>query len=221
MLIYSKKNLPSDFYVYLYLRRDGTPYYVGKGKESRAWEEHRKYINGKGKGVHTPKQLSRIVIAEQGLTELGAFAIERRLIRWYGRKDLNTGILHNKTDGGTGGTNKTGNKGQVPWSKGLKLPPSFGKSVSKGKLAANKTLTDQEKLNVSEGTKRAMNDPIIKAKCSAPHIKDWILTSPDGIEIQVKNLKKFCDENNLYKSNLVQVAKGKLKHSLGWKCRYL
>jgi hypothetical protein len=100
------------FYIYAYLRNDGTPYYIGKGQFDRAWEEHRIY----NKGVYTPKDKSKIVILEQNLTELGAFALERRLIRWWGRKDLGTGILNNRTDGGEGGT------GIIPWNKGKVCP---------------------------------------------------------------------------------------------------
>lgn len=97
MNIYNKLSPPVGFYVYAYLREDGTPYYIGKGSNFRAWQKSTK----RGE-VHPPTASNRIVIVEDKLTDVGALAIERRLIRWYGRKDLNTGILRNKSSGGDG-----------------------------------------------------------------------------------------------------------------------
>lgn len=79
------------YYVYKYLREDNTPYYIGKGKNRRAWSKRH--------SVGVPDK-SRIQIIKDKLTEDEAFQLEIELIAHYGRKDIGTGILRNSTQGG-------------------------------------------------------------------------------------------------------------------------
>lgn len=96
-----KKAKPSGWYVYAYIREQtsingpaGSPYYIGQGKKSRAWD--------KNHNVDLPKNNRFIVIIKDNLTQVFSWILERQLIRWYGRLDTKTGILRNKTDGGPG-----------------------------------------------------------------------------------------------------------------------
>jgi len=84
-----------NYYTYAYLREDRTPYYIGKGQGNRAYRRSKKDIK-------PPKDKSRIIFLKQNLTEEEAFKHEIYMIAVFGRKDLGTGILRNKTDGGDG-----------------------------------------------------------------------------------------------------------------------
>ena len=82
-----------NYYTYAYLREDGTPYYVGKGKGRRIHQKHN--------GFYPPEKNKRMFL-KQNLTEEESFRHEKYMIDIFGRKDLGTGILHNKTNGGDG-----------------------------------------------------------------------------------------------------------------------
>jgi hypothetical protein len=85
------KNL---YYTYAYLREDGSPYYIGKGKGKRAYDRRRH-------SAYVPSK-NRILFLKKNLTEEAAFRHEKYMIAIFGRKDLETGILYNLTDGGDG-----------------------------------------------------------------------------------------------------------------------
>ena len=124
------------FYVYAYLREDGTPYYIGKGSDQRAWKSH---TRSNGTNL-LPKDSTKIVILKEHLTEVEAYDYETELIAKYGRKDIGTGILRNSTDGGRG--NDSGYRHSNEAKQKLKIA---------GKISSKK--------RIDQGTHNFVNDP--------------------------------------------------------------
>tara|TARA_Y100000389_G_C17195080_1_gene380792 strand:- start:54 stop:614 length:561 start_codon:yes stop_codon:yes gene_type:complete len=84
-----------NYYTYAYLRENKTPYYIGKGKCKTQRHLHSGHI------VPIPPE-ERILILKTNISEEEAFKHEIYMISVFGRKDNNTGILRNFTDGGDG-----------------------------------------------------------------------------------------------------------------------
>jgi hypothetical protein len=92
-----------QFYAYVWLNGEGEPYYVGKGFGDRA------YCHPTG-DVLPPSDRSSVLIYPCD-NEDEAFDLEKEFILRYGRLDLATGSLENRTWGGEGKSGARASKG--------------------------------------------------------------------------------------------------------------
>lgn len=108
----------NDFYIYLYLDQDNTPFYVGKGHRKRYLIF--KHLNAWSTNSFLERKILKIGIEnviikffnhnkwitnfkeKEHLIEEEAFCLEEYYIAGYGRRDLGKGTLCNLTDGGEG-----------------------------------------------------------------------------------------------------------------------
>ena len=183
-------------FVYCYLRKDGTPYYVGMASfAKRPFERH---------SVAKPSDRSLIRVLRSGLSTFDAFKWEMFYIHHFGRKDLGTGILRNLTDGGEGCTgHKQSQEHKERIASAVKDQHAKEKAAGKSRASSlqrqrssevnkGKPLSDQHKANLRtacetrDNTNQRMSR---RAKTAAKYgvtVEAYSLASPS----QLKTLSK-------------------------------
>ena len=224
---------PRRFYVYAYLRGEDSargpnksPYYIGKGSYDRAW-------TCKGRPVKKPTDENRIVMLRGNLTESEAFDWEIFYIKRYGRLDLQTGVLHNRTDGGDGAsgiiipesarqTHRENRQREGRW-KGDKNPTFGGESISGEKnpmWGRNHTIESRRKMSKT----RIINnqDPRRKNEIKIARQRYlYELIDPNGEVYVTENLLDFSKQYGLTNASLHKAVTGKQTHYKGWTGRII
>jgi hypothetical protein len=210
------------YYTYAYLRKDRTPYYIGKGCRDRIYSSNRT--------INKPKDKSRIIFLKQNLTEEEAFKHEIYMISMFGRKDLGTGILYNKTDGGEGSSgivrSEECKKKISKSNKGKKRTEEFKskmRAIHTGRKRRPFTEETKEKLSQSQmGEKnsfygRKHTEEVKRKNKESKEVKSFSVISPTGEIIHSQNSNQFCRDNDLNNGHFSKLLNGKRKSHKGFR----
>ena len=210
----------NNYYTYAYLREDGTPYYIGKGKGYRINEKQ-------GRKFKLPPKERRIILKKFD-NEFDAYKHEKYMIFVLGRKDLGTGILRNFSDGGEGASNFSIETREFfsKIHKGKVYTEETRKKISnarKGSKCPDYLKEKYRKIYSGSGNPNygKKHSPETLAKISAKtknkNTKTRWFVSPNNEIVKVENLKDFCKENNLNYTCMMNIHNGYGKTYKGWK----
>jgi hypothetical protein len=213
-----------QYYTYAYLREDRTPYYIGKGKGNRAYVNH---YRKKRNCISIPKNSDRILILKQNLTEAEAFRHEIYMIAVFGRKDLGTGILHNRTDGGEGASGAVVSEVTKEKHRQNGLNQTEEKKKAIGDALRGKKISEEHKQNIRKKILSADRSQIYEAnrqrmlgttlsketrdKIGDAFRKEYKVTYDDGRTEIISGISKWCKENKYSTNGIYSLMKGKWK----------
>jgi hypothetical protein len=203
----------NEFYTYAYLRGDGTPYYIGKGKGNRIYSKQR--------GIKSPKDNSRIIFLKEGLTEEEAFKHEIYMIAIFGRKDVGTGILRNRTNGGEGPSgvvrSAEARKNMSEAQSGRIISEAHKKKISEANTGKIRTkefkkrvselktgipLSEEHKKKLKESKSGEKNPQFGKFGASNPSSKAIIAVQPGGTKLYFSGISEASRELGIASSAL-------------------
>ena len=147
-----------NFYTYIYRRKDGTPYYIGKAST-------RKRIFAKNHNVSVPKDWSRI-FTQQWASEEEALTMEIWWIHLFGRKCNNTGVLRNLTSGGEGQSGRVDSK-ETRLKKSLALlgkPKSEEHRMNLARINTGKKHSDETRRKIGDIKRGLKQTPEVIAR---------------------------------------------------------
>jgi len=154
-----------NYYTYAYLTDENIPYYIGKGKDKRLYDN-------RGKNCNSPKDKSKIIKLKQNLTEDEAFKHEIYMIAIFGKKCDGTGILMNIADGGN----------SPPKMYGDDSPTK--RPEVRAKISATNKLKMIGKKHSKEVKKKISNT-----------LKERLKNNPRSMSYYEENLKKMSERN--------------------------
>jgi hypothetical protein len=188
----------NTYYTYAWLNEHKKPFYIGKGKGRRAWQKH---INLK----EAQDLKYTVLILKQNLTEEEAFFHERYMIFVLGRKDLNTGILLNKTSGGQGwdlSWNEERRNAVSLFHSGRKRSKETRLKISSAHQGKKITKDHFQKLEAGKLKK-------LQKQITVVNIKTKIVKS-------FKSYKDAASFIGVHSSNVSKLANNKIKSLKGW-----
>jgi len=157
------KSIKNDSYVYEYSTPEGIPFYIGKGQNNRVFahlndaqsnkfDSHNPIKSGILRSILNDNKSPKIKILVIG-DEKYCFAVERSLIKKYGRICNDTGCLANIAEGGEGSSDAAYLGGLATRKKYSKS--HYAKILAKGRKALMKKYgKDAYKIIMSKGLKR-------------------------------------------------------------------
>lgn len=189
------------YYVYLWVRENRTPYYVGKGKEYRAYVKHTW-----GKKWISPPPKDRIVIVKYFDNEEESYLFEEWLISVYKRKSEG-GILINRSIGGKNRASLMRSKEEKEKSRIEALKKyqqsEKGKETYRKWTKENKKRLREIKKKYADNNKEKINEKRRNSKTKKESNKKYREQNKEKIkeiqrQYQIKNKEKLREYHRQY-----------------------
>jgi group I intron endonuclease len=213
--------MDTRFYVYAHLRKDGTPFYVGKGKDKRIVDRTSRstWWWNIFKKEYPDEKIPNGIILSNNLTEQEALDIEKYWIALFGRKNIHSnGILINNTDGGEGTVGailSEETRSKMSKSRKGKKNPMWGKTrTEEEKLIFS--LANKGKVSFWRGKTRSEKSRIKMSKAQGSKPTTYKNMYTNEVVFDVINKNDFARKYNLNANHIRAVARGERKSHLGW-----